>query len=283
MQLTGTVIRGGTRREGIEKTSRPEMPLVSIITVVRNGEAHLEQTINSVLSQKYPNIEYIVIDGCSTDKTLDIIRKYDDRIDYWLSEADDGIADAMNKGVRLAHGEIIAHLHSDDYYADTSVVSDVVNEILRNPSSLWLTGGKNIINHEGAVILQIPVKPFSYKRLLRANYIFHCATFIRRRVFDQIGYFDTSLHFAMDYDLWLRVGALEAPIQIHRPLACFRFHRGSISTSLNNRAFAEGWKIRHRMYQGKPLRKVLHYMDHLMLKTVSAYSHWRLKRQARAY
>ena len=91
-------------------------PLVSIITVVLNGESHLEHTINSVLCQTYENLEYIIIDGGSSDGTQDIIRKYQDKIDYWISESDDGIYDAMNKGILQAKGELIGILNSDDWY-----------------------------------------------------------------------------------------------------------------------------------------------------------------------
>jgi glycosyltransferase involved in cell wall biosynthesis len=98
---------GGLRANGITKRSQENMPLIAVITVVRNGEKTLEQTILSAINQTYTNVEYIVVDGASTDGTLDIIRKYDDRIGYWVSEPDEGIYDAMNKGIDLATGEWI--------------------------------------------------------------------------------------------------------------------------------------------------------------------------------
>jgi glycosyltransferase involved in cell wall biosynthesis len=99
-------IAGGLRTKGLFKATSPAKPLITVITVVLNGERHLEQAIQSVIKQDYPHIEYVIIDGGSTDGTLDIIRKYEARIDYWVSEPDNGIYDAMNKGIALARGEL---------------------------------------------------------------------------------------------------------------------------------------------------------------------------------
>src|SRR5574342_808175 len=112
---------GGLRAKGFLRKSSAENPLVSVITVVYNGARHLEQTLLSVINQGYGNIEYIVVDGGSVDGTLDIIGKYEDRIDYWVSEPDDGTYDAMNKGIELAHGELIGLLNSDDYYEPDAI------------------------------------------------------------------------------------------------------------------------------------------------------------------
>src|SRR3990172_7180600 len=107
---------GGLRTKGIYRKSQEERPLISVITVVYNGAKYIEQTIQSVINQTYDNIEYIIVDGASTDNTLKIINKYEDRIDYWISEADSGLWNAMNKGVRLATGDILNFLNSDDFY-----------------------------------------------------------------------------------------------------------------------------------------------------------------------
>src|ERR1700742_4639960 len=109
-------MQGGLRLKGIKKQSEIDNPLVSVVTVVYNGAKHLEQTINSVLNQSHKNVEYIIIDGGSTDGTLDIIKRYEDKIDYWQSERDGGIYFAMNKGVSLAKGELIGILNADDFY-----------------------------------------------------------------------------------------------------------------------------------------------------------------------
>ncbi|TVR02186.1 MAG: glycosyltransferase, partial [Desulfovibrionales bacterium] len=115
--------QGGLRTQGLFKHSLPDKPLITVITVVLNGAKHLEETILSVLNQTYDNVEYIIIDGGSTDETLDIIRKYEHAIDYWVSEKDEGIYDAMNKGIKCATGEVVGIINADDYYHANSLES----------------------------------------------------------------------------------------------------------------------------------------------------------------
>jgi len=114
-------VEGGLRTQGIYKKSSKSRPLVSIVTVVYNGEKYLEQTIRSVINQRYDNIEYIIIDGGSTDGTLDIVEKHEKMIDYWISEPDEGIFDAMNKGIKICRGELIGLINADDYYAPNAI------------------------------------------------------------------------------------------------------------------------------------------------------------------
>lgn len=116
---------GGLRTKGYFKKSYEDNPLISIITVVFNGEKYLEETIQSVINQTYENIEYIIIDGGSTDGTLDIIKKYEDRIDYWVSEKDNGIYDAMNKGIAVATGEWINFMNAGDKFINNSIVQQI--------------------------------------------------------------------------------------------------------------------------------------------------------------
>jgi len=113
------MLSGGLRTKNIIKQSQENMPLVTVITVVRNGEKTFEKTILSVINQTYTNIEYIIVDGASTDGTLDIIKKYEDRVDYWMSESDKGIYDAMNKGIDFTAGEWILFLGADDLLLET--------------------------------------------------------------------------------------------------------------------------------------------------------------------
>ena len=126
---------GGTRNRGELKRSVSNQPLISIITVVRNGEVHLEEAIKSVLNQSYGNIEYVVIDGNSTDSTLDIIRKYEDRIDYWISEPDKGISDAFNKGIALCKGEWIGIINADDWY-ELDTFNNIIQQAKASNSSV---------------------------------------------------------------------------------------------------------------------------------------------------
>jgi len=125
-KVKGRKGEGGLRTKGFFKTSTPDKPLITIITVVFNGETHLEETIQSVINQTYDNVECIIIDGGSTDTTLDIITKYEDQIDYWISEKDNDIYDAMNKGLMLAMGDIVGIINADDWYERESIEKSII-------------------------------------------------------------------------------------------------------------------------------------------------------------
>jgi glycosyltransferase involved in cell wall biosynthesis len=263
---------GGLRLRGTDKKSRPGRPLVSIITVVYNGGKHLDQAIRSVLGQSYEPLEYIIVDGGSTDSTLDIIAKYDDRIDYWVSEPDRGISNAMNKGIRLAYGDLIAHLHADDYYVDPSVISSVCPEYLRHPDALWVTGGINIVDKEGNLRQEIKARKYSYPKLIRGNILLHPATFVTRQAFEKVGVFDTGYRYAMDYDLWLRLGAVADPVVLDLQVTCFRAHDESRSIARSDLAYTESWRIRKKHLQGHPGKIFGHYLYYLFCKRfVRAY------------
>jgi glycosyltransferase involved in cell wall biosynthesis len=263
---------GGLHLRGTRKAGSSGNPLVSIVTVVHNGEKHIEQTINSVLGQSYRWVEYIVVDGGSTDDTLNIIRKYEDRIDYWVSESDRGISDAMNKGIRLATGDLIAHLHADDYYADPSVISSVCSEYLRHPDALWLTGGIDIVDGNGDILQEIPVRKYSYRKLIRGNFILHPATFVTRRAFEKAGHFNEAYRYAMDYDLWIRIGGIADPVPLDLQVACFRAHPESRSIIRSDEAYHESWMIRKKHLVGHPGKIMVHSLYYLLCKRfVRAY------------
>jgi glycosyltransferase involved in cell wall biosynthesis len=240
---------GGLRLGGIMKAGSPGNPLVSIVTVVYNGEKHIEQTIRSILEQSYRPIEYIVVDGGSTDGTIDIVSKYEDRIDYWISEPDKGISDAMNKGILLSTGELIAHLHADDYYADPSVVSSICSEYLRHPGALWLTGGINIVAREGNLLEEIRARKYSYKRLIRGNILLHPATFVTRQAFEKAGAFDAGYRYAMDYDLWLRLGAIADPVVLDLQVAASGLMANPAPSPVGT-AYDESWRIGEKHLSG---------------------------------
>ena len=189
---------GGLRIKGRFKQSSKKKPLISIITVVFNGKQHLEETIQSVLNQTYDNVEYIIIDGGSTDGTLDIIKKYEDKIDYWGSEKDNGISDAFNKGIAYASGEIIGIINSDDWY-DIDALSYVAKVFLTHPECEVLCGSMKLYTEEVWRVLH------SRPRLLWTGMtVVHPATFVRAKVYRSFGLFDVTLKYAMDYDLLLR-------------------------------------------------------------------------------
>lgn len=220
----------------------------SIITINFNGNLFLKEAIDSVLGQQYQDIEYLIIDGGSTDGSLATITEAalsDGRI-KWVSEADQGISDAMNKGIRLAHGEIIAFLHADDYYSDSGVLARVASHFTSSKDQSWLTGGVVLVDDQGSQLRVIPARHFTYRRLFRNNIILHPATFVRREVFSDSGAFSPEYSYAMDYDFWLRLAARQYPLVVTDVFACFRVHSGSRSTKYEAKAIHEEWVVRKR-------------------------------------
>jgi len=193
---------GGLWTRGYRKNSSPSSPLVSVITVVFNGKIHLEQAIQSVVTQSYENIEYIIIDGDSTDGTLDIIKKYDDRIDYWVSEPDNGIYDAMNKGIRLATGEIIGIINSDDYYLD-GAIGKIVEVAIEEPEAGVFHGDMRFERAKGRTKIWHSKDRLGKGDVYRMP-VNHPTVFVRSACYKNCGLFDTKYRVAADYDLIIR-------------------------------------------------------------------------------
>ena len=216
--------QGGLRTRGYFKQSFAaadqqslpmSLPLVTIITVVFNGEKYLEQTIQSVISQDYSNIEYLVIDGGSTDRTLEIIQQYEDKIDYWIAEADDSLYDAMNKGLQLSTGEIIGIINSDDAYVDQAV-SKVVEKFRQYQhteyqNKLVFCGSMFGIDDDSNIKCTIhkPEKVFN-STVHKTMPVNHPATFVCSLVYANVGLFNTDYKIAADYDLIYRIYAEKA-------------------------------------------------------------------------
>lgn len=181
------------------------MPRVSIITPSYNQGQFITETIESVLAQTYPNIEYIVMDGGSTDDTLAILKQYDGRL-QWYSEPDEGQTDAINKGFRRATGDIIAWLNSDDlYFPDT--VETVVNYLLKSPDHMFVYGDVVAIDDRGKVYgRRHHVHQTNFHELLHgSDPIVQPGSFWRKTLWDELGELDTNLHYVMDYEYWLRI------------------------------------------------------------------------------
>ena len=216
----GGRIEGGRRLRGILKSSEPGRPLITVITVVFNRVRHLQRAIESVLSQSYENIEYIIIDGGSTDGTLDVIRKFDDSIDYWLSEADAGIYNAMNKGIRLCSGEIIGLLNADDFYFPSSG-EEVVSSYNYSGSGIYYGKQMNFIEYEDFCYFAVARPDLS--RMFEKPSIFHPACFVHNEVYKRVGLFDEGYKVIADYDFLLRCLESEVPFfLIDKTLTGFR-------------------------------------------------------------
>ncbi|MEA3439607.1 MAG: glycosyltransferase family 2 protein [Chloroflexota bacterium] len=221
-------------------------PLVSIVTPSYNQVQFLEETIQSVLNQNYTDIEYIIIDGASTDGSLEIIKRYADRLAYWVSEPDQGQTDAINKGFARASGEILAWINSDDTY-QPHTVKEAVEFLNAHPEIGMVYGDANLIDEKGAVIGKFPARQTDYRRLRRGYvHIPQQASFFRASLWKEVGPLDPTFYFAMDYDLWVRIAHL-ATIHYHPQLwANFRLHRSGKSVMEDSRCWPEMLRVHQR-------------------------------------
>ena len=206
-------------------------PRISIITATLNSGGYLEEAIRSVLAQDY-RIEYIVVDGGSTDSTLDIIRKYESHIARWISEPDYGISDAFNKGIRMAAGDIISVVSADDYLLP-GAVNCVVSALRAHPDADVIYG--NSVYVEPFNNRQFIVRPdVGLKTIWRRQPLKHAATFVTRNAYERFGLFDTRYRLAMDYELILRFYVRGAHfVYVDQPLAAFRFGGASMRVPLD--------------------------------------------------
>lgn len=202
--------------------------LVTIVTPSYNQADYLEQTIQSVLAQDYPHIEYMVIDGASSDGSVEIVRRYADRLAWWVSEPDRGQAEAINKGMQRAHGEIVAWLNSDDLYLP-GAVSRAVAALQANPALGLVFGDALTIDSQGKPLHALVFGDWGLEDLIRFRIICQPAVFMRRLVLEQAGFLDPAYHMMLDHQLWLRM-AQQAPVQYigqpggFAPLAAARHH-----------------------------------------------------------
>jgi glycosyltransferase involved in cell wall biosynthesis len=258
------------------------LPKITLITPSLNQREFIEQTIESVLSQKYPDLEYIIMDGGSTDGTLEIVKGYEGKL-RWISEPDRGQSHALNKGFRIATGEVTAYLNSDDRY-EPGTLFQVGEYFARNPQTAWVTGRCRNIDPKGRVTRQAIARykdfwlPFRSMAVLSVlNYISQPATFWRKRLFEEIGYFDEHLQFAMDYDFWLRIGKKYPLTYLSKTLACFRIHPASKSGGTDHSQFDEELAIAKRQVPSPWLIALHTFHRHF---AVIAY-HWMLGRESR--
>ncbi len=248
---------------------------ISIVTPSLNQSEFIERTILSVISQQVnAEVEYIVVDGGSTDGTMKILERFS-RVINFTSEPDNGMSDALNKGFSSSAGEILAWLNSDDLYLP-GTLQKVVDYFNAHPDCLWLYGNCTMIDEADSEIRKWITSykirksaDFSFQRLLVENFISQPAVFFRRSAFEQAGAVDTSLPTAMDYDLWLRLAKLGKPGFINDFLASFRVHSGSISARSYRKQFEEQYQI-HKKYDRKRLALLKHRL--MILLIVSVYS-----------
>lgn len=222
-------------------------PLVSIVTPSFNQGRFLEQTMRSVLEQDYPRIEYIVIDGGSSDNSVTVIEKYTDRLAYWISERDKGQTDALNKGFSKAHGEILAWVNSDDAYTP-GAVSAAVAYLQEHPEIGMVYGDLDFIDENDKVIGRFNAAQTDLARLRRGFvHIPQPAAFFRAEHWRKTGPLDPSFFFAMDYDLWVRLAKVtQLKYLPGTPWAKFRLHSGAKTVSADDRCWPEMLRVHYR-------------------------------------
>jgi glycosyltransferase involved in cell wall biosynthesis len=251
-----------------------EKPLVSIITPSFNQVEFLEETIRSVLSQDYPCIEYIVIDGGSTDGSLEVIKKYEDKLETWISEKDLGQTDAINKGFAIAQGDILAWLNSDDTYLP-GAVSEAVKRFKENPHVGMVYGKAYYVNESGVPVALYPAGPTDYRGLRRGvTTIPQQTMFFRSIVWKMVGPLDPSFYYAMDYDLWTRISAVTPIAFIQNFMANFRLQSASKSMNEANRCWPEMMRVHFR--DGGSKFSIL-YIKYMIRRIVEPIMPWRIR------
>lgn len=273
--------------ESDQRDPTRDLPRITVVTPSYNQAEFLGRTIQSVISQDYPNLEYMVIDGGSTDGSVDVIKRYEDRLDYWVSEPDRGQSHAINKGFKRSTGEILAWLNSDDTY-EPGALMEVGRYFREHPEVEVVYGDANLIDVQDTVVERIIGQPFNARALIYGCINLHQASaFWRRELFYRAGRLDEELHLGMDYDLWFRFVRLGARFKyLPVMLANFRQHPGSKTvredSALEARAAKEkhlgirrdsfSYRFWHRFYRA---RKAWFYLirgdfSHLMLRVKEA-------------
>ncbi len=200
----------------------PDQPLVSIVTPSFNQGQYIEQTILSVLDQDYPRIEYMVMDGGSTDGTLDVLRRYDDRL-VWFSEPDRGQSHAINKGWQRSQGDILAWLNSDDFY-EPGAVQVLVEQFSAHPEAAVVYGDAAYVDASGEFLRKASIESSLLPKILVTNVVGQPNAFVARWAVEEIGLLDESLHYVMDYEFWLRMLGRFQFVHVPKVIANARIH-----------------------------------------------------------
>lgn len=228
---------GGLRTKGYFKKSYDGKPLISIVTVVYNGEAFLEETIQSLINQSYDNVEYVIIDGSSTDGTVEIIKKYEDNIDYWVSERDKGIYDAMNKGIDYVSGEWVNFMNAGDIFYEKDVLKNIFSSDFRNNYSV-ISGAYNLRDSELVFFPQQIKNLIKYGELLSC----HQSIFFNKKKLQNEIYYDLDFKINSDNDIMMRIIKQGFTIYYTNQIIAI-FDIDGISSKVKKSLFPEKYRI----------------------------------------
>jgi glycosyltransferase involved in cell wall biosynthesis len=240
----------------------PECPKVSVVTPCFQAARFIRETVESVLGQDYPNLEYIVMDGGSTDGTVEILEGYHGDLEF-VSAPDGGQADAINRGFRKSTGEIFAWLNADDTYLPGAIRA-AVGGLAAHPEAGAVYGEAFHIDANGGRIGPYPTEDFDWRRLNETCYICQPACFLRRRAFEQAGMLNPALQFALDYDLWIRLGKITPLVRIAGALANSRMHRENKTLGSRRRAYREAVAVVKQHFGYVPYSWIYGYCSHML-------------------
>ena len=256
-RITLTGLQDAARPAGIELVD--PLPLVTIVTPSYNQGRFIERTIQSVLSQDYPHLEYLVLDGGSRDETVDILKKYSHRL-RWVSRKDRGQSDAINQGLKAANGEILAYLNSDDTYTP-GAIRRAVAHLVSHPSCDLVYGQGWHIDDEDRYLESYPTEAFDSERLASRCFICQPTAFWRRGLHDKIGYFDEDVHFVMDYEFWMRAAKVARIAMLNEYQAHSRLWEDNKTLGSRAKHLRQSLDVVHRHYGRVPLHWVNAYVD----------------------
>ena len=237
---------------------QPDEPVVSIVTPCLNAARFLQETIESVLAQDYPRIEYIVADGGSSDDTLRILNRYRTRLN-WISGPDSGTADAVNRGFAFSTGHIFTYLNADDTYLP-GAVSAAVRALAREPGAGAVYGNAWWVDESGARLSPYPVREFRRELLSEECFICQPASFVRREAFRAVRGLNPAFELTFDYEFWIRFARSYRMTRIQTPLAQSRMHRENKSLGRREEVFRETFTVLRMHYGYVPFRWIYAYL-----------------------
>lgn len=248
-----------------------KLPKISIVIPSYNKINYIGETLESIVSQKYPNLEVIIQDGGSTDGSLEVIREYvrkHPKLISWVSKKDKGQVDAINKGLKKATGDILTFINADDVYEKNALL-EVGEYFLTNPNTLWLVGKGGVIDENGKEITSWVtayknwlLKINSYKFLLAVNYLVQPSVFLSKEVYEKYGPFTGTRKFVMEYEFWLKIGRVSMPKVLDKSLSYFRLSGENISSTSFKNTLKKDFEI-VRKFTDNSLILVIHKLHNI--------------------